>query len=141
MRNKKVIILAALGALAVLSLFYGIVTPPGGRRRPPVEQTGVQQGKEVSPSEKRILPLRQGKRTSYSSWGRDPFVLRNTASGAGLMLGGIMWDKENPMAIINGRIVKTGDNVGGNIVVDIRQDSVILNDGGKDVELRITADY
>ena len=48
-----------------------------------------------------------------------------------------MWDKEKPIAIINGEIIKVGDNVGGNIVVDIKQDRVILNDGAKDFELKL----
>lgn len=46
-----------------------------------------------------------------------------------------MWDKEKPLAIINDAIVKIGDKVSGNIIVDIKQDKVILNDGTNDFEL------
>jgi len=48
-----------------------------------------------------------------------------------------MWDKEKPMAIINGEIVKIGGNVSGNTVVDIKQDRAILNDGAIDFELKL----
>ena len=34
-----------------------------------------------------------------------------------------------PSSIINGRIVKIGDRVGPNTVIDVRKDKVILNDG------------
>ncbi len=51
-----------------------------------------------------------------------------------------MWDKEKPLTIINDEIVKIGGNVSGNIVVDIRQDRVILNAGAANFELRLKSE-
>lgn len=139
MRNKKLIILAVLGALAVFSLFYGISAPPKTRRPPQAKEQDIQPERKVSLTENPILAKRAAKRTNHASWGRNPFILQKTSSNAfkGLILGGIMWDKEKPFAIINDEIVKIGDGIGDNIVIEIKQDSVILNGGGKDFELRL----
>ena len=139
MQNKKLIILAVLGLLAIFSLFYGIFTPSKTRRPPQVRGSDIQSERKVSMTEKPILAQRVTKRTNYTSWGRNPFTLQKTSSMTvkGLILDGIMWDKEKPMAIINGEIVKIGDRIGDNIVVEIKQDSVILSDGTKDFELQI----
>ncbi|MEK6728053.1 MAG: hypothetical protein AABY28_05235 [Candidatus Omnitrophota bacterium] len=139
MQNKKLVVLAVLGLLAIFSLFYGIFTPSKTRRLPQVKESDIQSVRKVSMTEKPILAQRVTKRTNYTSWARNPFTLQKTSSKVfeGLILGGIMWDKEKPLAIINDEIVKIGDNVSGNIVVDIKQDKVILKDGAKDFELRI----
>ena len=72
----------------------------------------------------------------FPSWGRDPFQ-KIDASKAMLGLQGIMWDTQNPKAIINNKIVKVGDTVGGDIIVDIQEDKVILTDGIESYELRL----
>lgn len=137
MRNKKLITLVVLGILAIFSLFYGIVTSSKTKRPPQAKESDIQPVREVSLTGEPIFIQRVTKRTSYTSWGRSPFTLQKTSSGAlkGLILGGIMWDKEKPLVIINDTIVKIGDKVSGNIVVDIKQDKVILNDGTRDFEL------
>jgi hypothetical protein len=73
---------------------------------------------------------------------RDPFILgpvisTEEISPSGLSITGILWDRENPIAIINDNIVRIGDKIGTNNVVDIKQDSVILNDGIKNFELNL----
>lgn len=133
MQNKKLIVLVVLGVLAIFSLFHGIFTSSKTRRPPQARESDIQAERKVPMTEKPILTQRVTKRTNYSSWGRNPFTLQETSFKAfkGLILDGIMWEKEKPLAIINNDIVKIGDNVSGNIVVDIKQDRVILNDGAK----------
>lgn len=139
MHNKKLIILAVLGVLAIFSLIYGIVASPKTRRSPQTTESDIQTAGKVSLTEKPILTQRVAKKTNYASWGRNPFTLQKTSSKAfkGLILEGIMWDKEKPLAIINGQIVKIGDKVSQNTVVDIKQDKVILDDGTKEFELKL----
>jgi len=48
-----------------------------------------------------------------------------------------MWSEKNPGAMINDTIVKNGDRIGDNTVIEIRQDKVILSDGTKDFELKL----
>ncbi len=78
----------------------------------------------------------QSKKSSYPDWGRNPFVVSSAVSQE-FILGGVLWDVNKPAAIINGEIVVRGGWVGPYIVVDVRQDRVILNDGEKDLELRL----
>ncbi len=78
----------------------------------------------------------QPKKSSYADWGRDPFVF-STETSQELVLGGIVWDPGQPAAIISGEIVVKGGAVGSYVVVEIQQDRVILNDGEKDIELRL----
>ncbi len=76
-------------------------------------------------------------------WGRDPFSGKaystaSRAEGLGdLKVEGVIWDKKNPLAMINGRVLKKGDNFKGNVVVDIKENSVILSDGNRDIELKV----
>lgn len=139
MQNKKLMVLAVLGMLAIFSLIYGIVASPKTRRSPQTTAPDIQTEGKVFLTEKPILTQRVAKRTNYVSWGRNPFTLQKTSSKAfkGLILDGIMWSEEKPMAVINGNIVKIGDTVSQNTVVDIKQEKVILNDGIKDFELQL----
>lgn len=72
---------------------------------------------------------------------RDPFtaapitIEKNMQSG--FVLTGILWDKEKPLAIIDGDVVKKGGRVDDKVVVDIKRDRVILSDGQDLFEVRL----
>lgn len=72
---------------------------------------------------------------------RDPFtaapikVEKNIQSG--IALTGIIWDKDNPLAVIDGNIVKEGARVGDKTLIEIKQDRVILSDGEAFSEVRL----
>ena len=73
---------------------------------------------------------------------RDPFSFGQPAQGeeilsSDLHLYGIIWDEEEPLAVINEATVKTGDKIGNSTVVKIGQDFVILNDGTKEYKLNL----
>jgi hypothetical protein len=113
---------------------------PSKTRQELLTKGTVIQQKEISTTENAIVSTnRRAKKSSYPSWGRNPFSPQAAPIRAsrGPILNGIMWDREKPMAIINDNIVKVGDRVGLNLVVDIKQDKVILNDGTHDFELRL----
>ena len=73
--------------------------------------------------------------TTTQKWGNDPFYpntsFAGTVSGlAGYVLNGIVWDAENPYAIINSEIVKVGDNLDETTtVVEITENSAKLQQG------------
>ncbi len=48
-----------------------------------------------------------------------------------LILNGIVWDADNPYAIINNDVVKVGDKFGGITVVEITEKNVILEFEGE----------
>lgn len=73
-------------------------------------------------------------------WGRDPFAARvslkeSSETIPGLRLEGIMWDKDEPCAIINGEVVRKGDKIGPNTIVGIEKSAVIVSDGAKEHRL------
>lgn len=55
-----------------------------------------------------------------------------------LFLNGIILTQEQPLAIINNTIVRAGDEIGKNKVVKVNTDSVILNDGSAEFELKLS---
>ena len=81
--------------------------------------------------------------TSVLAWGRDPFVLRESAPTMiegieSLKLMGITTGKKGAMlAIINNEMVSAGSYVGKFKVIRILDDKVVLDDGGKNVDLRM----
>ncbi|MFA5100907.1 MAG: hypothetical protein WC547_08505 [Candidatus Omnitrophota bacterium] len=132
MRNKKVIILIVLSLAAVFSLIYGIASSSRTKYKPSLEEkTGAEGIQSVEGS------FRHAKRSGYEYWGRTPFSLAPIKAFQGLILEGIVWDNDKPVAIINGSVVKIGDTIDEHIVVDIKPDRVILNDGSKEFELKL----
>ena len=147
MQNKKLVILVVLGVLAVMSLIYGIVAPPKRKYKPSVDiatpsvgKSGISSSSAVALVVDEFIPAeRNKKRTEFTSWGRNPFVLQPIASQGtkAISLNGILWDSSKPKAVVNGKIVGVGDKVSKYSVVDIKQDKIILNDGTKNFELRL----
>ncbi|MBP7088440.1 MAG: hypothetical protein KBB01_03990 [Candidatus Omnitrophica bacterium] len=54
-----------------------------------------------------------------------------------LNLSGILWDEVDPQAVINQEIFKREDKIGNYVIVDIQRNKVILNDGEKNLELKL----
>ena len=80
----------------------------------------------------------QRQPTTLLAWGRDPFTRdAATGNGSGLALAGILWDPQQPMAIINGRTVRVGAELEGYRVTDITQDRVSITDGTQTFQLSI----
>ncbi len=60
------------------------------------------------------------------------------ADGVPLELQGIVWNRTSPTAVINGAVLAPGEEVGGWIVVRIEPRTVVLADGEREVELRLS---
>jgi len=74
------------------------------------------------------------------SWVKDPFSgkLYSSSSEMELRLEGILWDPKKPAAIINGEVVKIGDVLaGGSRIVAIKQNMVVVNDGMRNIEIKL----
>lgn len=138
-QDKKVIVLIILGIVAIASLIYGVVTPP--RKTGRVEQK-TEDVSHDKMEKKLLVPRAQAKghavKSKFKSWKRRPFVPANVpGSSFNLVLNGILGSGANLKAMIGAAIVSKGDKVGNNTVVDIKKNSVILNDGTKDFELKL----
>lgn len=66
-----------------------------------------------------------------------PVVVRGPNIDA-FVLKGLIWNTDNPQAIVNDKVVKVGDEVNGIKVVAIRQDGVEFSQNGINRSLRIS---
>lgn len=82
----------------------------------------------------------------YDSHGKkDPFsppVIKavekaGTEVLTGVRLEGIIWDEKNPIAIINDKVVRIGDEVSGAKITEIRQNEVIFDINGQMISVKL----
>lgn len=127
-----VLILILIGIIGhnFLSFRPPKVVPIAGKKEPPPKEAG---GKDVQKAEGKSARLEEESRRLELK--RDPFSRQPTQS-SGPHLSGIAWDEKYPTAIINDTIVKIGDEIAGQTVIDIQKDKVILDDGLKAIELK-----
>ena len=85
------------------------------------------------------IEKRKPPRTQVKDWGRNPFTAFNgsEANTSGLQLVGIIYDAKERYALINDQIVHAGDIIGAYKVIQISEGRVIVNDGNKDIELKL----
>ena len=72
----------------------------------------------------------QRRRATSLPWSRDPFArVVVGVEGNALALSGILWDSRQPLAIINGQVLRVGEELEGYRVVEISPDRVSVTDG------------
>ncbi|UCB57584.1 MAG: hypothetical protein JSV30_03105 [Candidatus Omnitrophota bacterium] len=126
-KNKKIAILAAL---IIITLVIWIMPRGAGKRQSPPRQA------PVSMQEQPVSRIKT--RSDFTDWGRNPFIWEGKVTPVSdLDLSGIIWDKSAPYAIINGMIVRPGDEISGKIIKDIEPNSVVLTDGQNDYILEL----
>ena len=145
MKEKDKIELCIIGVSILVLLFLvinGVRKPRQGRSYKGEPSLKKDASLAVKPEDKDKEIFRMlDEETKNLELKRDPFssgvMISSDLSISGLYVDGILWDKEKPLAIISGNIVKRGDKIGEYIVVDIKQDGVIINDGNNDFELSV----
>lgn len=74
-------------------------------------------------------------------WGRNPFLTEEEKAGARepeeLKIKAIIVGPPRSVATLDGQAVLVGEMIGGETVLDIRQDAVVLEKGGRKRVLRI----
>ena len=90
------------------------------------------------------LPDRAGQReaqraeTLRLAWASDPFTHTAGTGSSGLVLSGILWDASAPMAIVNGQMLRVGEELDGYRVLTIGPSQVSLSDGMDTVSLTVS---
>lgn len=140
MRKKELVELSVTGILAVIMFFAlgnavnksrsgrtrGILPAAAGPKAMPASQTDQKiNSKDLYNLLEKDAQLIELKRDPFTA---VPIIIKKEAQ-SGIELTGILWDKEKPLAVIDGRIVKEGQRVGDKTVIEIKQDRVILSDG------------
>ena len=136
--NVKVILAVVLGIGAITSVIHGMTAPSPKRGRAAGPPAAVSQAQGSVSGEAAAPVKRLAVRTQFKAWRRHPFVLPERAGGSTMLtLSGIFSKGNIYKAMIGDTIVKKGDKVGSNTVVDVQKDKVILNDGVKNFELKL----
>jgi hypothetical protein len=76
-------------------------------------------------------------RATYGSYANPSPRPSSSASGPGLKISAIAWSADQPLALINGRIVKPGDTVDSAEITGITRTDVTLKRGGETVTLSL----
>lgn len=108
--------------------------------RPASKSASAPQGSIADDAQPAAVNAPNGQSEEKLTWGRDPFNLVKTKAKANMrdvVLNGVIWDQENPYAIINGEVVVSGDYIEGNLVVYIGKRGVILDSGSEQFELKV----
>lgn len=145
-QKKQLIITAGLILVLVIvwaNTFKAISNKKKGKLAPPAES--VSAGSFVSneaatEAMKKPLISQKPEVEDDSAWGRCPFsgkVFYGEAKALDLKLTGILWDEDNPQAIINDEIREIGQKVGKFKIIEILPEEVIVSDGTEKFELKI----
>lgn len=120
--------ITGIGVIILIFLVTSHVSKPGVGK-------GASKNETYHTSESAMMAVSEPESWDKLKWGRDPFLLdTSNAKEQGmeeLVLNGIMPDKQNPYAIINNEIVKLGDKADGMTVIEINENSVVLDENGK----------
>lgn len=144
MEKKEKIQIAVTAALAVVLLVLlgrPFIAPKlKAPKAPLVAQPIAPPEPAVAPESASVFEQLK-EEASRLKLGRDPFNKPvGPAANAGPVLSGIVWDPREPAAIIDGQIVRIGDMLASPAVekvVDIGKNHVILNDGTRNLELKL----
>ena len=124
-------------ALLVAALLLGHALPL---------QAGEPQVLTVRPEK---IEAMRGQKTANQPLTRDPFnwsreqisffksqePREKSNSIGGLTLSGIIWDKNNPQAVVNDHLVTKGETVGDSVIKQILKDLVVFEQNGVSHEL------
>jgi len=150
-KNEKVMMVlvgAVLLGFVALDPYYLIwkkkpLPPAKGEAKPVAAATaaaGSAAGKGAVAAAPQRTPTVAAERIALEGWRRDPFVqtrayLDQQLDLSELKLGAISVRKQDRYALINSRVVRTGDIISGMRVDRIERDRVVLVSGGREYTL------
>ncbi len=145
-RKKQLIMTAGLVLLLVIAwanTFKAVAKRKKAKLATPVvaapAAATVSSKAPVAPAKKPAISQRVEDEDD-SAWGRCPFsgkAFYGEAKALDLKLTGILWDEDNPQAIINDEIREKGQKVGKFQIIEILPEEVIISDGTEKFELKI----
>ncbi len=129
-----VFILVWINTIKIIGKRFGWGKKPVAHSNSPRSKIVNQEATKVQEVPIQVIDLDDGM-----EWTRCPFCGTLYVGGVSgvVALSGILWDDENPKAVINGEIVGVGGNVNRYSVINISRNSVTLNDGIKDIEISL----
>ncbi len=134
--NKQQKLKIALPILIVVMAFvWGpIIFGSGSKSKGNNDTSRVNKNMQESLTVPSVVHQKKAK-TAYAHGDWHPFMLKRTPKA--INLEGILWDANDPKAIINGNIVGVGETVEGKMIIEIKANSVIIKgDDGEEFELK-----
>ncbi|MDD5270581.1 MAG: hypothetical protein PHE80_05250 [Candidatus Omnitrophica bacterium] len=134
-KNKRQIMILAVVILAFVVFLLAAAMKPKPARKPAAQAPGAAVNAVANKPAEALSP---GK-SSFPSWGRDPFAVGSVPVQAtgDLSLSGIFWDAKKPVCLIDGKMLKAGDEISGAKVLEINKDTVLLKVGDELRTLRV----
>lgn len=136
-KNKQQILILVAVIVVFFALLFGTFLRSKGKQKDLAVKISARSA--GSPAVKKTQAPSAPKKSSFQNWGRDPFSVGSApilVSGD-LSLSGIIWDAKKPLCLIDGKVVKVGDEISGAKVLEIAKDSVTIKVGDEIRVLRI----
>jgi len=128
----------------VAAVIWGVMNNPFAEQTPPpvANSTDALLSEPMDSTAEPAKVADVARTDSVLQWKHDPFIRARKArvgraKGVGLALSAISITNEKSMAMINGKIVWSGEQIDGWAVVDIQEERVILKKGSKNKELKL----
>jgi hypothetical protein len=137
-RKKAELAVTGIGVVIFIFLIISYAQKPGHKNIAPKINTYAASTMAMAGS------IESKESWDKIKWGKDPFLmdtpdLKEHQDMAGLVLNGIVSDKQNPYAIINNEIIKLGDKINDMVVIEINEKSVVLEQDGQKHILELNA--
>ncbi len=146
-KNRDLAVALVLAVLFIFSFAKNVIKPAAGVRGASTDAAQAQLPIGTEAAVTSLERVRQNEMNLSAQeafwekeWGRDPFFPSGSeaSTSAGLVLSGIVWDEKMPVAMINEKVLKTGDQIEGYHLVAINPSSVtVVSPSGKESEVRL----
>lgn len=139
MKLSKPVLFTLIGSLLVILYLFVFAGPKKTLVSIPVGKKDEQKLTETMATKDKDKQEEQIKKISQmdANWAKDPFLLpkitdaKQDVSQTPLKLTGIIEGRDGRYAIVDTNIVKKGDFIGDEMVLDIEKDRIILTRKGK----------
>ena len=133
--------------LSVAAVIWAVYNYPGFEKQPETQGSDTTQmigQTNITQADSNRIDI---EALSAEPWGEDPFrdYLRSQTGATGRKissvrwsLSGILFNKDNPLAFVNGRSVRIGDVIDKARVVAIERKTVILEHKGNQITLSVS---
>ena len=138
-KRRKIIVFACLPAVVV----WAVLNLGSSKDQAPPETPRTIEPLKAEPLSSAFVAAVDTARIAALDWGRDPFAVATkkrtrTTPQLTWTVTGIMFNPTNPIAYVNGRPVKVGDQVDQAEVIEIAKESVTLKYQGNRFKITVT---
>ncbi len=148
-QQKQIVIIGVLGVVLLLAAMSTL----GGKKKkgaaavPSTPSFNISDMHLIDLDEEKSKPPEQELAVS-TEWIRDPFGFDELARMEAeqmieeeeqieIILNGIIWDESAPLAMVNGELYPKGADISGFEIIEITEESVVLDNGIKRMTLSI----